>query len=112
MTSYISHTTVDCANTYELSQGWKPVLGYVDIDGDPYRTMQRLRCGQRQRDHRQVVRIVLIDGENHPGIVLNEIEEDFRIVPLSMNVVHTAEDRHCLLSCRRNLRCFSRRETW
>lgn len=35
MTSFISHTTVDCANAYELSEWWKPVLGYVDIDGDP-----------------------------------------------------------------------------
>jgi hypothetical protein len=35
MTSYISHTTVDCASAYELSEWWKPVLGYVDIDGDP-----------------------------------------------------------------------------
>lgn len=35
MTSYISHTTVDCANAYELSEWWKPVLGYVDLDGDP-----------------------------------------------------------------------------
>ena len=35
MTSFISHTTIDCANAYELSQWWKPVLGYVDIDGDP-----------------------------------------------------------------------------
>ena len=35
MTSYISHTTVDCANAYELSEWWKPVLGYADIDGDP-----------------------------------------------------------------------------
>ena len=35
MTSYISHTTIDCANAYELSEWWKPVLGYVDIDGDP-----------------------------------------------------------------------------
>lgn len=35
MTSYISHTTVDCANAYELSEWWKPVLGYVDIEGDP-----------------------------------------------------------------------------
>ena len=35
MTSYISHTTVDCHNAYELSEWWKPVLGYVDIDGDP-----------------------------------------------------------------------------
>jgi hypothetical protein len=35
MTSFISHTTVDCLNAYELSEWWKPVLGYVDIDGDP-----------------------------------------------------------------------------
>ncbi len=35
MTSFISHTTVDCRNAYELSQWWKPVLGYVDLDGDP-----------------------------------------------------------------------------
>jgi hypothetical protein len=35
MTSFVSHTTVDCRNAYELSEWWKPVLGYVDIDGDP-----------------------------------------------------------------------------
>ena len=35
MTSYVSHTTVDCANAYELSEWWKQLLGYVDIDGDP-----------------------------------------------------------------------------
>ncbi len=35
MTSFISHTTVDCRNAYELSEWWKPVLGYVDVDGDP-----------------------------------------------------------------------------
>ena len=35
MTAYISHTTIDCTNAYELSEWWKPVLGYVDIDGDP-----------------------------------------------------------------------------
>ena len=35
MTSYISHTTVDCRNAYELSEWWKQVIGYVDIDGDP-----------------------------------------------------------------------------
>ncbi|MCR1784146.1 VOC family protein [Nocardioides carbamazepini] len=35
MTSYISHTTVDCADAYQLSEWWKPVLGYVDIEGDP-----------------------------------------------------------------------------
>ncbi len=35
MTSYISHTTVDCHHAYELSEWWKPVLGYVDLEDDP-----------------------------------------------------------------------------
>ena len=35
MTAFISHTTVDARNAYELSEWWKPVLGYVDIEGDP-----------------------------------------------------------------------------
>lgn len=35
MTSYLSHTSVDCGNAYELSEWWKPVLGYVDVPGDP-----------------------------------------------------------------------------
>jgi len=35
MTSYISHTTIDCADAFELSQWWKPVLGYVDLEDDP-----------------------------------------------------------------------------
>ena len=35
MTSFISHTTVDCHNAYELSEWWKPVLGFVDIEDDP-----------------------------------------------------------------------------
>lgn len=35
MTAYVSHTTLDCRNAYELSEWWKPVLGYVDLEGDP-----------------------------------------------------------------------------
>jgi hypothetical protein len=35
MTAFISHTTIDCRNAYELSEWWKPVLGYVDLEGDP-----------------------------------------------------------------------------
>ena len=34
MTSFISHTTLDCANAYQLSEWWKPVLGYVDLEDD------------------------------------------------------------------------------
>ena len=35
MTSFISHTTIDCHNAYELSEWWKQVLGYVDLEDDP-----------------------------------------------------------------------------
>ena len=35
MTSFVAHTTVDCHNAYELSEWWKGLLGYVDLDGDP-----------------------------------------------------------------------------
>lgn len=35
MTSRVSHTTIDCRNAYELSEWWKPVLGYADVDDDP-----------------------------------------------------------------------------
>lgn len=34
MTSFIAHTTVDCRNAYELSEWWKRVLGYVDLEDD------------------------------------------------------------------------------
>ena len=35
MTSSVSHTTVDCANAYQLSEWWKQLLGYVDLADDP-----------------------------------------------------------------------------
>jgi hypothetical protein len=35
VTSFIAHTTVDCANAYELSEWWKQLLGYVDLPDDP-----------------------------------------------------------------------------
>lgn len=35
MTSFVAHTTVDCHNAYELSEWWKGLLGYVDLDDDP-----------------------------------------------------------------------------
>jgi hypothetical protein len=35
MTAFISHTTIDAHDAYALSEWWKPVLGYVDIEGDP-----------------------------------------------------------------------------
>ena len=35
MTAFVSHTAIDCHDAYALSEWWKPVLGYVDLDGDP-----------------------------------------------------------------------------
>lgn len=33
--SRVSHTTFNCENAFELSEWWKQVLGYGDIEGDP-----------------------------------------------------------------------------
>ena len=35
MTSRVSHTTIDCHDAYALSEWWKGVLDYVDLEGDP-----------------------------------------------------------------------------
>ena len=34
MTAFISHTSIDCRNAYELSEWWKKVLEYVDDPDD------------------------------------------------------------------------------
>src|SRR3546814_4387098 len=35
MTFFVSHTSVDCRNAYELSEWWKTLLGYVDEEDEP-----------------------------------------------------------------------------
>ncbi|UPK73003.1 VOC family protein [Nocardioidaceae bacterium SCSIO 66511] len=35
MSCFLSHTTIDCRDAYQLSEWWKPVLDYTDIEGDP-----------------------------------------------------------------------------
>ncbi|MFC7458215.1 VOC family protein [Brachybacterium sp. GCM10030267] len=35
MSSFVSHTSVDCADAYALSGFWKQVLGYEDDPEDP-----------------------------------------------------------------------------
>jgi hypothetical protein len=34
VTSFVSHTAIDCSNAYELSEWWKRLLGYVDLADD------------------------------------------------------------------------------
>lgn len=34
MTAYISHTSIDCTNAFELATWWKQALGYEDLPGD------------------------------------------------------------------------------
>ncbi|MGD9957838.1 VOC family protein [Nocardioides sp.] len=35
MTSFIAHTSLDCAHAFTLSEWWKQVLDYVDLPDDP-----------------------------------------------------------------------------
>lgn len=35
MTSFISHTTIDCTDAYRMSTWWRGVLGYVEDAEDP-----------------------------------------------------------------------------
>lgn len=35
MACYLSHTTVNCRNAYDLSEWWKQLLDYTDVPGDP-----------------------------------------------------------------------------
>ena len=35
MTSFVSHTPVDCRNAYALSEFWRPILGYVENTDEP-----------------------------------------------------------------------------
>lgn len=35
MTCYLSHTTINCRDAYQLSEWWKLLLDYTDIPGDP-----------------------------------------------------------------------------
>ncbi len=35
MACFVSHTTVNCSDAYALSEWWKSLLTYVDVEGDP-----------------------------------------------------------------------------
>ncbi len=66
MTSFISHTTIDCRNAYELSEWWKPVLGYVDIEDDPNLPGHE-ECPIRDPDSGHQLLFIEVPDEELPG---------------------------------------------
>jgi hypothetical protein len=53
VTSFISHTTVDCADAYALSRWWQAVLDYVDDPDDPNEPgHEECMIFSRDRSHR------------------------------------------------------------
>jgi hypothetical protein len=74
MTSFISHTTVDCRNAYELSEWWKPVLGYVDIEDDPNLPGHE-ECMIRDPETGHQLLFIEVEG---PKTVKNRVHLDLR----------------------------------
>lgn len=68
MTSFITHTTVDCRNAYELSEWWKQVLGHVDLGATQVAD---------HRDHHGpgIGWVVLQDPEGNEFCILRSEEE-------------------------------------
>ena len=49
MTAFVSHTTIDCADAFALSEWWKRVLGYDDIEGGRQRILHIALGGRGRR---------------------------------------------------------------
>ena len=74
MTCFVSHTTVDCRNAFELSEWWKGVLGYADLDDDPNEPGdEECLIRDRETDHR----ILFIEVPEEKS-VKNRIHLDLR----------------------------------
>jgi catechol 2,3-dioxygenase-like lactoylglutathione lyase family enzyme len=74
MTSNISHTTIDCANAYGLSEWWKQLLGYVDLVDDPNQPGHEECMIQRPDGGHQLLFIEVPDGKQ----VKNRLHFDLR----------------------------------
>jgi hypothetical protein len=74
MTSFVSHTTIDCGNAYELSEWWKRLLGYVDIDDDPNEPGHQ-ECAIRDPDTGHEILFIEVP---EPKSVKNRIHFDLR----------------------------------
>jgi hypothetical protein len=76
MTAYVSHTTVDCADAYTLSQWWQEVLDYAEDPDDPNEPGDE-ECMISSRDGRH--RVLFIEVPE-PKQVKNRIHFDLRPV--------------------------------
>jgi catechol 2,3-dioxygenase-like lactoylglutathione lyase family enzyme len=74
VTAFISHTTIDCANAYELSQWWKQLLGYVDVPDDPNQPAHEECLNQRPDGGHQLLFIEVPDTKQ----VKNRLHFDLR----------------------------------
>jgi catechol 2,3-dioxygenase-like lactoylglutathione lyase family enzyme len=66
VTSFLSHVTIDCHDAYALSEWWKPVLGYVDIDGDPNEPGHE-ECMIRDPESGQQLLFIEVPDDELPG---------------------------------------------
>jgi len=65
MTCLVSHTSIDCGNAYELSEWWKALLGYTDLDGDP-----------NEPGHEECM---ILDPESGHQVLFIEVPEDKQV---------------------------------
>jgi hypothetical protein len=74
MTCFVSHTTVDCANAFELSEWWKSLLGYDDLPDDP-NELGHEECAIVEPDTGHMILFIEVSD---PKRVKNRIHFDLR----------------------------------
>jgi hypothetical protein len=74
VTSFISHTSIDCRNAFTLSEWWKQVLGYVDIPDDPNEAGHEECMIQRPDDSHRILFIEVPEAKT----VKNRVHFDLR----------------------------------
>lgn len=74
MTSFVSHTTVDCSDAYALSRWWQQVLDYVEDPEDPNLPGHE-ECLIRSRDGGHTLLFIEVP---EPRSVKNRVHLDLR----------------------------------
>ena len=70
MVARLSHISVNCSDAFELSEWWKEVLGYADVEGDPNEAGDE-ECmildpnGQQQLLFIEVANLQVVPGRIH-----------------------------------------------